>query len=147
MHKILISRDDIAIRETNSPVLGSNDVFVEVISSFYSMGTESSNKANVQLSILQKALKYQDQIKKLIAERDFSTLLKKFNKQLSIESETGYASFGKVIDYGKNVTNLRKGQYVICAGPKAIHASLNTVPAGLVFPVKRNYEYQLQLLQ
>ena len=141
MFKILITKDDIAVKETNRPVLGRNDVLVQVVSSFYSTGTESSNKANVQLSMLKKALKYQDQIKELLFRGDFSTLMKKFNNQLSIESETGYASFGKVIDYGKNVTTIRKGQYVICAGPKAIHASLNVVPAGLVFPVKRNQEY------
>lgn len=141
MYKILISKDDISLKKTNGPVLGRHDVLVEVSSSFYSTGTESSNRANIQLSILQKALKYQDQIKNLIIERDFSTLLKKLNNQLSIESETGYASFGKVIDYGENVTNVRKDQYVICTGPKAIHASLNIVPAGLVFPAKHNQKY------
>ena len=141
MFKILISKDDITVKETNDPVLGSNDVLVEVVSSFYSAGTEASHKANVQLSILQKAFKYKDQIKTLLAQRDFSTLLKKLNNQLSIESETGYASFGKVIDYGQNVKNVRKDQYVICAGPKATHASVNVVPAGLVFPVKNNHEY------
>lgn len=141
MYKILISKDDVAIKETNNPALGCNDVLVEVVSSFYSVGTESAAKANVQLSVLQKALKYQDQIKKLLVQRDFGTLIKKLNNQLSVESETGYSSFGRVIDYGANVTTVRKDQYVICAGPKAIHASLNIVPAGLVFPVPPNYEY------
>ena len=73
MFKILISKDDITVKETNDPVLGSNDVLVEVVSSFYSAGTEASHKANVQLSILQKAFKYKDQIKTLLAQRDFST--------------------------------------------------------------------------
>ena len=49
MFKILISKDDISVKETNDPVLGSNDVLVEVVSSFYSAGTEASHKANVQL--------------------------------------------------------------------------------------------------
>tara|TARA_B100000035_G_C21036680_1_gene571398 strand:+ start:5755 stop:7746 length:1992 start_codon:yes stop_codon:yes gene_type:complete len=141
MYKILISKDDISLKKTNGPVIGRHDVLVEVLSSFYSTGTESSSRANIQLSILQKALKYQGQIKNLLKKRDFSTLLKKLNNQLSIESETGYASFGRVIDYGENVTNVRKDQYVICTGPKAIHASLNIVPAGLVFPAKHNQDY------
>ena len=130
-----------AIKETNNPALGSNDVLVEVISSFYSAGTESASQANVQLSVLQKALKYKDQIKELLKQRDLNTLINKFNNQMSVESETGYSSFGRVIDYGKNVTTVRKGQYVICAGPKAIHASINIVPVGLVFPSEQNYEY------
>ena len=54
MFKILITKDDIAVKETNRPVLGRNDVLVQVVSSFYSTGTESSNKANVQLSMLKK---------------------------------------------------------------------------------------------
>lgn len=141
MYKILISKDDIAVKETNRPVLGCNDVLVEVVSSFYSVGTESASKANVQLSVLKKAIKYQAQIKNLLSRGDFSTLFKKLNNQLTVESETGYSSFGRVMEYGKNVKTLHKGQYVVCAGPKAIHASLNVVPAGLVFPVSKNMEY------
>ena len=79
MYKILISKDDIAVKETNNPVLGCNDVLVEVVSSFYSVGTESASKANVQLSVLKKAIKYQAQIKDLLGRGDFSTLFKKLN--------------------------------------------------------------------
>lgn len=136
MYKILISNTASEIKKTNNPMLGANDVLIEVVSSFYSMGTESANISKIQMSALQKAIRYRDQVKALLRAGDFKGLYRKINKQLDAESESGYASFGRVVDYGVNVSTVQKGQFVIAAGPKAIHASHNVVPAGLVFPSK-----------
>ena len=77
----------------------------------------------------------------MIAKGDFKTLYKKFKNQNTTKLPTGYSLFGKILDTGNNVKNLRTGQYVVCLGDKANHGSVAIVPQGMAFPCENNINY------
>ena len=130
MQKLFSTNKGFQITNIDTPIIGINDVFVEVISSFYSTGTEEHSAKKISESILKKAIRFKSQIIDLIKKKEFSILIKKIKNQNTSKVFTGYSLFGKIISLGENVNNLRVGQYVVCIGEKASHGSVAVVPKG-----------------
>ena len=139
--KIFTTKDGFTIQDIDNSIIGINDVLVEVMSSFYSPGTEEASAKKISESLIKKSFRFRDQVVELIAKGDLNTLYKKFKNQNSTKLPTGYSLFGKILDTGNNVKNLRTGQYVVCLGDKANHGSVAVVPQGMAFPCDNNINY------
>lgn len=139
--KIFTTKEGFNIMEVDDSLIGINDVLVEVISSFYSPGTEQASAKKISESIIKKSFRFKDQIIELIKQGDFSTLAKKIKNQQNTKLTTGYSIFGKVLSIGQNVKKLRHGQYVVCLGERASHGSIAVVPQGMVFSCDYNIDY------
>ena len=139
--KIFATNEGIKLTKISAPSVSTHDVLIEVHSSFYSPGTENASLSNIKKSSFQKAIKFRKQIIRLIKEGDIFTLIKKAKAQTNVTEATGYSIFGKVIQVGSGVDNVRKGQYVIAVGPHANHSNIAIVPKGLVMPVEYNHDF------
>ena len=136
--KLFATNNGLKLGNINHPEISQHDVLIEVISSFFSPGTERASLSNIQKSKLQKAFKFRRQITDLLLSGDVSALVKKAKAQSNISASTGYSVFGQVIEVGNSVDNVREGQYVVGVGPNANHSALTVVPKGLVLPVEYN---------
>lgn len=144
--KIFATNNGLKIGNINYPEISQHDVLIEVISSFFSPGTEKAGLSNIQKSKLQKAFKFRRQITDLLLSGDVGELLKKAKAQSHISASTGYSVFGRVIAVGSSVDKVKEGQHVVGVGPNANHSALTVVPKGLVTPVEYNPDFSAAAL-
>ena len=79
--KIFTTKDGFTIHDIDNSTIGINDVLVEVMSSFYSPGTEEASAKKISESLIKKNFWFKDQVVELITKGDFKTLYKKFKNQ------------------------------------------------------------------
>lgn len=136
MKQIFIKKGKVITEDVPAPILEENSVLVEVAYSVISPGTELSGVKNTGETLINKALKNPEKIKKV-----FDFLKGKGIKKTMdvIKSQTegiltpGYSCSGYVIQVGKNVSGIKKGERVACGGAgKASHAEIVSVPSNLV---------------
>ncbi|MDC0122159.1 hypothetical protein OAH99_00490 [Planktomarina sp.] len=144
--KLFATNNGLKLGAINYPEISRHDVLIEVISSFFSLGTEKASLSNIQKSKLEKALKFRRQITDLLLSGDVGELVKKAKAQSNISASTGYSVFGRVIAVGNSVDNVKEGQYVVGVGPNANHSALTVVPMGLVTPVEYNPDFSAAAL-
>lgn len=144
--KLFATNQGLKLREITYPEISQHDVLIEVVSSFFSPGTEKASLSNIQKSKLQKAIKFRHQISDLLKSGNISTLLQKAKAQSNISTSTGYSVFGRVMAVGNSVDNVKAGQYVVGVGPNANHSALAVVPKGLVTPVEYDPDFSATAL-
>ena len=139
--KLFITKKGFIINDVDDPIIGINDVLIDIQSSFYSKGTEGAVLKKASQGLLKKSINFRKQISQYLKELDFKNLYEKFKSHQNLSLESGYSIFGRVVGVGVNVSNLRSGQYVVCLGPKSSHGSFAVVPQGLCFPVEYNLNF------
>ncbi|MBD3338999.1 MAG: zinc-binding dehydrogenase [Candidatus Lokiarchaeota archaeon] len=130
------------VLEVPYPALAPKNVLVRVHYSLISAGTEASKVSTARKGYLGKAKEKPDQVKQVLdtlkKEGVASTYRKVMNK-LDAWAPLGYSCSGEVIEVGKEVSGLKVGDYVACAGQDiANHAEVVSVPINLCAKIPLN---------
>ncbi len=139
-----IRKNSLTIEELPVPVCKSGGVLVKTVYSAISVGTEIMKLKNADLSYFQMAKKKPEQVKDVLNTLTqlgpVATYRKVMNK-LDSMSPLGYSLVGEVIEVGKGVENLKKGDMVACGGAGyANHAEVNFIPKNLCAKVPDGVE-------
>ena len=125
----------IAIADCPIPTLLPGTVLVRTEIAVISNGTERRQTRQTQSSLLQKAWQRPDLVALTINKlrRDgLSATVNAVNNRLNTPMPTGYANCGIIEAIAPDVTDLKVGQLVACAGlGYANHAQYNIAPRNL----------------
>lgn len=139
MKQLFLSVNDgtMNVIETPAPTIKENTVIIETLYSAVSAGTEKSLASFGGKNLIRKALERPDQVKKVTEKMStdgiVTTIEMAFGK-LKDSMPMGYSAVGKVIETGKDVTNLKVGDIVAAVG-QAYHSEVNRVGKNLVVKV------------
>lgn len=126
--------------DTPAPLVKDGYVIVETLYSVVSAGTERGLTSFGGKNLIQKAMERPDQVKKVtekISTDGIFTTLEAALHKLSEPMPMGYSGVGRVIECGKGVTEVSKGDLVAMAG-QAYHSEVNRVNKNLIVKVPEN---------
>ncbi len=139
-----IKKNLLTIEELPVPVCKSGGVLVKTFYSAVSVGTEIMKLKNADLSYFQMAKKKPEQVKDVLntlTQLGPAATYRKVMNKLDSLSPLGYSLVGEVIEVGKNVEGLKKGDVVACGGAGyANHAEVNFIPKNLCAKVPEGVE-------
>jgi len=141
MKQVLISKGKVFVDEVPTPIVTDDAILVKVGFSVISPGTEISGITKSGGSVIRKAIKQPDKVKKIFDKVKSQGALSAFSfvkEQLEITRGTGYSCSGTVIEVGKNLKHLKVGDRVACAG--ANHAEIVCVPKNLAAVLPDNVD-------
>lgn len=124
--------------ETPIPACGPHEVLIANRFSLISAGTERSTVELAKTSLLQKARKRPDHVKRVlekVRQEGLLTTIRQVRAKLAQPMPLGYSSAGVVIDVGEAVRNFHVGDFVASNGP---HAGVVAVGENLVARVPQN---------
>ena len=138
---LMVNDGTVKMMEAPAPTKKENHVVVETLYSVVSAGTERSLTSFGGKNLIQKALERPDQVKKVTEKMStdgiLTTVEAAFNK-LNEPMPMGYSAVGRVIECGKGVTEVQKGDIVAMVG-QAYHSEVNRVNKNLVSKVPANF--------
>ena len=139
MKQVLFRKGKVVVEEVPAPKGGANNVLVETLYSLISSGTEMSSLTFSKQPLPMKVLKYPTKLAKglrLVKEHGIFEAYKIVTGILEAGVTPGYSLCGHVIGIGKNITDLKEGDLVACAGANlASHAEIVAVPRNLVVKI------------
>lgn len=139
MRQVLIRKGQLLLANVPSPLVEPGSVLVEVAYSLISTGTELSSVQSSGQSLVKKALEQPEKIRKLwdhLRSQGIQKTIAKVQGQLDLASPLGYSCSGIVIQVGEDITDIRPGDRVACAGAGiANHAEIVLVPRNLTVKV------------
>ena len=141
-----VSNGSIETIETPRPTVKDNTVIVETEYSIVSAGTERMLTSFGGKNLLQKALERPDQVKKVTEKMSTDGILTTVDaafKKLAEPMPVGYSAVGRVLEVGRGVTEIRKGDHVAMAG-QAYHAEINRVGKNLVVKLPEDFQDRRQ---
>jgi polar amino acid transport system substrate-binding protein len=125
----------LGVYDVPAPALQPQGILVANAYSLVSAGTERAKVSVAKKSLLGKALARPDQVRKVLAayrSRGFRATVQQVRSRLETHDPLGYSSAGIVIAVGSQVSDLRVGDRVACAGGGyANHAEIVYVPETL----------------
>ncbi len=123
---------EIAVAEVPTPQLLPGCALVRIAASLVSAGTERASSEFASKSLVQKAKARPDLVREVInkVKRDgLFTTMQAVRTRLDQPGSLGYSSAGSVIAVADDVTDLRAGDRVACAGAGyAVHAEIACIP-------------------
>lgn len=126
---------EMTIEEIPNPVCRPGGILIKTAYSLISAGTEKQIIDLSKKSYLGKAKERPDLVKQVINKVKNEGLLNTYKNVMNkIESPMplGYSCVGQVIEVGREVDNVKVGDYVACAGAGyANHAQINFIPKNL----------------
>jgi predicted dehydrogenase/threonine dehydrogenase-like Zn-dependent dehydrogenase len=127
---------EIAVEEVPAPKLLPGCVMVRIAASLLSAGTERAASEFAEKSLLQKAKSRPDLVSQVMdkVRRDgIFSAVSAVRQRLDQPVSLGYSSAGTVVAVAEDVTDIKVGDRVACAGAgHAVHAELDCVPRLLV---------------
>lgn len=136
MKQVIIRKGKAVLEEVPLPTISDGMVLVQNNFSVISTGTEILSISFSKKSLLQKIFSEPDKIRKglkLLKERGYKHTYRVVRGMFEFGNEVGYSSSGIVQSIGKNVSGIRVGDRVACAGAYfANHAEYIRVPQNLV---------------
>lgn len=136
MLQLLLQKGNIVIEEVPPPAISDNEVLVKTHYSLISTGTELSGISMSKESLLTRAMKQPHHVKKALkmaGEKGLVQTYKIIKGMLDFGTQIGYSLAGEVVEVGKNIRDIFKGDLVACSGAgRANHAELVAVPRLLV---------------
>jgi predicted dehydrogenase/threonine dehydrogenase-like Zn-dependent dehydrogenase len=130
-----LGKGRIFVEEVPPSKPGAAEVLVRNAFSILSPGTERAKVEVGRKSLLGKAMERPDQVRQVLQKIRQEGLLSTWRKvkdRLSAPAPLGYSSSGIVIETGREVSGLRVGDRVACAGNQcAYHAEIIAVPVNL----------------
>ncbi|MEQ8298265.1 MAG: bi-domain-containing oxidoreductase [Nitratireductor sp.] len=146
MKQLLVRSGNVFLQEVPAPTVGPRNVLVRVKSSCISVGTEMAGIKMSGLPLYRRALKQPHHVKKalqLMKDQGFARVYKQIKGKLDAGLPTGYSASGEVIEVGSEVTGIKVGDRVACAGAGiANHAEVVDVPVNLTVPVPDGLDYE-----
>jgi len=133
------------VAEVPVPVVQPGRVLVRTVASLISAGTERALTELGQKSLLGKARERPELIGKVwekVMTEGVAQTLEGVRDKLDQSHAVGYSAAGIVIECGDNVTDLRPGDHVACAGTDyASHAEVISVPRNLCVRVPEHLSF------
>jgi len=146
MKQVLLKKGQVTVKEVPAPVVKDNNILVQAAYSCISTGTEISAVTSSGQSLLQKALKEPDKLKKALSlakTQGIPNTIATVKGKLESTRPVGYSCAGKVIDIGENTKDIEIGNRVACAGAGyANHTEIVCVPQNLVIKVPCNLDFK-----
>jgi predicted dehydrogenase/threonine dehydrogenase-like Zn-dependent dehydrogenase len=136
--QVAMSGGEVRVVEAPEPVVRPGTVLVRTSHSLISAGTESAGigSGGRRENLVLKAIRNPALVKKVVdrvASHGLQATAELVRTRISSEMPSGYSCAGVVIDTAEDVTDIRKGDRVACAGAGyANHAGVNVVPRNLV---------------
>lgn len=139
---LMVNDGSVKLIESPIPKVKDNYVIVETLYSVVSAGTERGLTSFGGKNLIQKSLERPDQVKKVLEKMStdgiFTTVDSAFTR-LKEPMPMGYSGVGKVIEVGKNVTDISAGDLVAMAG-QAYHSEVNRVNKNLIARIPEEME-------
>ena len=139
MKQVFIKKGSAIVDDVPAPIVSDNEILVQVYYSCISIGTE---RFKVELSarpLYKKVLEKPQDIKKVldrIKSHGLKDAIVKVRSKIESRNPIGYSASGIVLETGKKIKNIKRGDKVACAGDKiANHAEFIAVPENLVVKV------------
>lgn len=137
---------EIRLCEVPVPALRPKGVLVSTRASLISSGTELALLRESQASILERARRRPDTVRKIlkaVATHGLKYTYDLIQDRLADLVAMGYSASGEVIAIGPGVGDLKVGQRVACAGVGyATHSEVNFVPRNLCHPIAENTSFE-----
>lgn len=144
MKQVFLKAGKIVVDEVPPPVLDENGLLVANAFSLISSGTERGTVKSGKESLLKKAIKRPDLVKKVllkIRQEGITRTLAKVKGIIQEPKPLGYSTSGIVIEIGKNITDINVGDRVACGGAQSAHHSeIDLVPRNLIVKIPENVD-------
>ena len=134
---LMVNDGSVKLIDTPAPIVKENFVIIETLYSVVSAGTERGLTSFGGKNLIQKALERPDQVKKVTEKMSTDGILTTIDSAFTRLKEPmpmGYSAVGKVIECGRGVTEVEKGDIVAMAG-QAYHSEINRVNKNLVIKI------------
>lgn len=135
MKQVLIRQGKAYVEEIPVPGVEPGTILVKVARSCISIGTEMAGVKATSESLLQRALKRPEQVKKvlqMVVQEGLARTTDMVKGRLAAGLPVGYSAAGVVVAVGEGVDDMQIGQRVACAGAQcAYHAEIIRVPRNL----------------
>ena len=142
MKQVVQSKKGINVIDVPPPVLELGCVLVAVAYSLISTGTEMDSLQNGRGGLVRNTIQQPEKVIKvlnLIRQQGLKTTLDLVEGKLSGVSPLGYSCSGTVIQVASDITDIRPGDRVACAGAgKANHAEWVMIPRNLITRIPDN---------
>lgn len=129
---------ELRVIEVPPPEFDDWKVLVRTGASLVSAGTERAKVETARDSLLGKARRRPDQVRKVVDKaraEGVGAAVSAVRNRLETLMPLGYCAVGTVERVGKRVRDIRSGDLVACGGEEAAHAEMLAVPANLCVPV------------
>jgi threonine dehydrogenase-like Zn-dependent dehydrogenase len=146
LKQVVIYKGAVIIEEIPIPFIENNEILVKLNSSCLSIGTEMSGINTSAIPMWKRAINQPNKINKLfdlIKSEGLTKTIKIIEEKKETISQTGYSASGIIIAVGSEITDLKIGDRIACAGGGyAVHAEYIRVPRNLctIIPDNVNYE-------
>jgi predicted dehydrogenase/threonine dehydrogenase-like Zn-dependent dehydrogenase len=131
----------ILVEEVPTPAMKPGHLLVQTHYSVISPGTERASVSSRSGSLLSKARKNPDLVKKIleqVVQLGLVTTYKRVQSRLESLASLGYSASGEVVAVGKGIDDLAVGTPVACAGAGyASHAEYLLIPRNLCAKIPR----------
>ncbi len=120
-------------------------VIVRVHASLISAGTEKMKVDLARASLLEKARKRPEDVKKVLAEvkqQGFWSTWQRVSRKLDTPGPLGYSCAGEVIAVSEDVDDLKPGDRVACGGQGAYHSEVVSVFRNLCVKIPDEVPYE-----
>ncbi|MDN3204669.1 bi-domain-containing oxidoreductase [Algoriphagus sediminis] len=126
---------EMEVQEVPMPMVGKGMILVRNHYSIISAGTEKSTVSAARKSLIGKAKERPQQVLQVLdvlKKQGPIQTYRAVKKKLDAYSPLGYSCAGEVLESGEGVTDIKKGDFVACAGiGYANHAEVVAVPNNL----------------
>ena len=144
MKQVLLKKGEVTVEEVPTPIVKDNGILVQVAYSCISTGTEISGVTSSGQSLLRKALKEPEKVRKtldLAKTQGISNTIARVKSRQDSTRPLGYSCAGVVISVGKNIKDIKIADRAACAGAGyANHAEIVCVPQNLTVKVPDDLE-------
>lgn len=146
MKQVLIKKGKATIEDIPAPMVDVANVLIKVAYSCISAGTEMMGIKSSGQTIIQRALRQPQNIKKglnLIKQKGILETKNILKSTFESSSPTGYSASGTVVEVGVQVKDIKVGDKVACAGAGyANHAEYIEVPKNLVVKMPKDLSFK-----
>ncbi len=146
MKQVLIKKGKAIVEEIPAPMVDIGNVLVKVAYSCISAGTEMTGIKSSGQTIIQRALRQPQNIKKglnMIKQKGILKTKNVLQSTLESGSPTGYSAAGTVVEVGAQIEDIKIGDRVACAGAGyANHAEYIEVPKNLVVKIPKDLSFK-----
>jgi len=146
MKQVLIKKGKAIVDEVPAPTIRLGNVLVKVAYSCISAGTEMAGVKSSEQTIIQRALRQPQNIKKglnMIKQKGILKTKNVLQSTFESGSPTGYSAAGTVVEVGVQIKDIKIGDRVACAGAGyANHAEYIEVPKNLLVKIPKDLSFK-----
>jgi len=144
--QVLIKKGKAIVDEIPAPMVTPGNVLVKAAYSCISAGTEMAGIKSSSQTIIQKALRQPQNIKKglnMIKQKGMLKTKNILKSTFESGTPTGYSAAGTVVEIGDQIKDIKIGDWVACAGAGyANHAEYIEVPRNLLVKIPKDLGFK-----